>query len=420
MRMMDARTRHKRAIEALRSGVPNRDAVRELGSTQTEIERRFEERLSAVEEGQEAGGLVVSGDFGSGKSHLLEYLKHRALERRFVASKIVISKETPLYDPAKVFRSAVMNAAVPDRLGSAVNEIARSLRFESESYARFYRWVDSPEASLNERFAASLYLFENLRAADAEFSDRIVRFWSGDPIGVPELRRKLRECGASAIWAFSKLSARELALQRFRFLAGLIRAAGYAGWVLLVDEVELVGRYSLLQRGRSYAEIARWVGGFDSEPLAGVVSVLAISADFDAAVLHEKNDIDEVPNRFRARGTEEDELIAERAEQGMRIVERERLRLAPPGEEALARTYARLRQIHADAYGWQPPGAGGARPLGSRRMREYVRSWITEWDLRRLYPDYRPEIEIEPWQPRYEEERDLERPPEDEGAGSLP
>jgi len=417
--MMDARIQHKRAVEALRSGVPNRDAVRELGTTQEEIERRFEERLRAAEEGQHTGGLVVSGDFGSGKSHLLEYLKHRALERWFVASKVVISKETPLYDPAKLFRTAATNATVPNRAGSAVKEIARSLNFQSERYASFYRWVNAPETGLNDRFGASLYLFEQTRS-DLEFEDRIVRFWSGDPISVPELRRKLRECGASMAWACSKLSARELAVQRFRFLAGLIRGAGYAGWVILIDEVELVGRYSLLQRGRSYAEITRWVRGFDSEPLPGVVSVLTISDDFDAAVLHEKNDIDEVPNRFRARGTEEDELIAERAEQGMRIVEGERLRLASPSEASLAQTYERLRQLYADAYAWQPPDPGGAWARGSRRMREYVRSWITEWDLRRLYPDYRPEIEIEPWEPGYEEQPDLESPPEDDGADPIP
>ena len=33
--------------------------------------------------------------------------------------------------------------------------------------------------------------------------------------------------------------------------------------------------------------------------------------------------------------------------------------------------------------------------LRSRPVREYVRSWITEWDLTRLYPGYSAEVEIE-------------------------
>ena len=83
-----------RAIEALRAGVPNRDAVRALGSSQPVVEGHFEEMLSAVGQGLEVGkgveGVLFAGDFGSGKSHLLEYLQHVALEKGFVCSKVVI------------------------------------------------------------------------------------------------------------------------------------------------------------------------------------------------------------------------------------------------------------------------------------------------------------------------------------------
>src|SRR4051794_575497 len=97
----------RRTIEALRSGVPNRDAVYELGSSQDEIEARFDELLADVSQKGGNRGLLVGGDFGTGKSHLLEYLQHVASAQRFVASKIVISKETPLHDPVKVYRTAI-------------------------------------------------------------------------------------------------------------------------------------------------------------------------------------------------------------------------------------------------------------------------------------------------------------------------
>jgi predicted NACHT family NTPase len=81
----------RRAIEALRAGVPNRDAVRALGSSQPQLEKIFRERLSGSREGfsgnRQIEGLLITGDFGSGKSHLLEYFKHIALEENFVCSK---------------------------------------------------------------------------------------------------------------------------------------------------------------------------------------------------------------------------------------------------------------------------------------------------------------------------------------------
>jgi predicted NACHT family NTPase len=126
----------RRAIEALRSGVPNGDAVRALGCNQPQVETRFAELLEGVAEGDGvAQGLLIAGGFGSGKSHLLEYLQQMALAQNFVASRVVISKETPLYDPAKVFRAAVEAAHVPRRNGMAVHEIALSLRQDSKAYA---------------------------------------------------------------------------------------------------------------------------------------------------------------------------------------------------------------------------------------------------------------------------------------------
>ncbi len=405
--MSEQRVQDRRAIEALRSGVPNRDAVRVLGSSQQEIEERFAQHLAVVSNGGgSGGGLLVRGEFGSGKSHLLEYLQHVALTEGFVASKIVISKETPLHDPVKVFRTAAATAIVPDRRGTALAEIANNaLDFDAPAYAELAHWVSSDEAALNERFDAALYLFRNLRGGDPEFAERIVRFWSGDPIGVAELRRKLREAGEGATFALSKVSARDLAIQRFRFAAQLIVAAGYSGWILLFDEVELVGRYSLLQRAKSYAEITRWVEGLDDEPLPRIGAVLAISQDFDAAVIDEKNDYENVPNRLRAKG---EELAAARAEQGMRLIQRNRVDLARPSESVLEETYAKLKEIHGTAYDWAAPEIPRERGRSTQSMREYVRGWINEWDLRRLDPSYEPEIEIDHVSTDYSEDPELE------------
>ena len=76
----------------------------------------------------------------------------------------------------------------------------------------------------------------------------------------------------------------------------------------------------------------------------------------------------------------------------MRVIEREQVRLQPPDRDELDRTYRKLRSIHADAFGWEPPDVEGLERLPSNRMRQYVRAWINEWDLRRLDPSYVPDI----------------------------
>ncbi|MDQ6784737.1 MAG: DUF2791 family P-loop domain-containing protein [Actinomycetota bacterium] len=384
----------RRALEALRAGVPNRDAVMVLGSMQQGVEDRFSQLLAAIDGlpgGGSPGGMLIGGGFGSGKSHILEHLAHVALSEGFVVSKVVVSKETPLHDPVKMYRAAIEGAKFPGRPGSAIDEIAAGLQIESGSYAELYRWAHHEDAPVDSRFAATLFLHEYARG-DEEFADRIVQFWAGDPLPVADLRRRLKEAGAAATYRLDKVKERDLSLQRFRFLSRLIQAAGQRGWILLLDEVELIGRYSALQRARSYAELARWVRGDRDDPSAPLGAVLATVDDFEAQVLVGKNDVELIPKRLRAKDSAEAEILASMAEAGMRIIEREQIQLQPPDREELDRTYAQLRQIHGEAYGWQPPDVEGLERLPSNRMRQYVRAWINEWDLRRLDPGYQPEM----------------------------
>ncbi|MEO7665887.1 MAG: BREX system ATP-binding domain-containing protein, partial [Dehalococcoidia bacterium] len=293
---------YRRALEALRSGVPNADAVRVLGSNQEEVERVFMERLATVEDAltqeSQVPGLLIKGDFGTGKSHLLEYLEDKALSNNFVCSRIVISKETPLFDPAKVYRAATESAVVPDVRGPAIQAIALGLRQNTPSYAELYRWANHDDSGVGELFPATLLLHERLNN-EPELVEEITNFWSGDKLAIARVRQGLRQIGQAAAFSIKAIPARQLALQRFTFAPRLMLGAGYRGWVLLIDEVELIGRYSAMQRGKSYAELARWMGRVEGAQYPGLVSVATITDDFEMRVLDAKHDRDEVGPRLR-------------------------------------------------------------------------------------------------------------------------
>ena len=138
--------------------------------------------------------------------------------------------------------------------------------------------------------------------------------------------------------------------------------------------------------------MARWVRGDRDDPGAPIGAVLTTVDDFEAQVLVGKNDLELIPKRLRMKQTTEHELLAGLAETGMRVIERDQIRLQPPDRDELDSTYTKLKQIHADAFGWDPPDVEGLERLPSNRMRQYVRAWINEWDLRRLDPSYLPDI----------------------------
>jgi hypothetical protein len=392
----------RRAVEALRSGVPSWDAVAVLGSGQPATEDRFTALLERANEpawpGADSPGILLGGGFGSGKSHLLTHLGHLAMTSDFVVSTVVISKETPLHDPVKVFRAAIQTAVDQGRAHGVLAESAAALDPDTPRYAELSRWVNSPVSDLDERFPATLLCHERLRGGDVPGSDEtvdaLVRFWGGEPLRISELRRALRSVGAAGLYNFAPIAARELARQRFSFAARLLRAAGHKGWVIFFDEVELIGRYSLLQRGRSYAELARWLASREGGPGLPLIAVFAMTDDFEAAVLTGKDDRTQVPARLRAKESPEWDITATLAEAGMRHIEHDMLLLEQPDNDELDRAYAALKQLHGDAFGWSPPDVAGLERLGATRMRQYVRSWINEWDLVRLDPSFLPQTEV--------------------------
>ena len=393
-----------------------------LGCEQPAIEDRFADLLARAAKpgGSPVGdlGMLVSGDFGAGKSHLLAHLEHLALAQGFVCSTVAISKETPFYDLGKVFKSAMENSRIPGHRGRLIEELGQALDTRSDRYGEFFRWSDNVAASgLSPMFPAGLLVYERLD--DPELNREIEDFWAGDPLRKARITAGLREIGQLANYSFRAPKAAELPPQRMQFMSELIRAAGHAGWVVLLDEIELVAQFSILQRARSYAELARWFGRAHGQPNPGLVVVATVTDDFALEIISPdgmKKDRDYVGPRLSDRYQH---LIGP-AEVGMQILEHQALPLAGPSDEDVPATLEALRQLYSTAYDSEAP----ALPVPSRgagyqnRMRYRVRAAINEWDLRRLYPDYSPEIETDEFRHSYEAEAETEEGSDPDDAGA--
>ena len=90
--------------------------------------------------------------------------------------------------------------------------------------------------------------------------------------------------------------------QRVQFLTALLHAAGYAGWCLLFDEVELIGRYTPLRRALAYAWLAIWLGLEGARAWPGIVAAYAITDDFVTAVIEEREDKNRLARAVEAEG----------------------------------------------------------------------------------------------------------------------
>lgn len=400
---------HRTAIEALRAGVPNRAAVRLMGTAESGIEQAFDDLLAAAwGEGTAARpGLGIAGGFGAGKSHMLTYLGEVARTHNFVVSRVVVSKETPLADPGRVFEAAMRTAGLPGRNDDALAGALAALRAAPERFDALEAAVRAPDSHLAPIFAAILFLLRR-PALPPETARRCERFLAGGRMASTVFRQALAGVGAPRMFDVKVPPAAELAAQRIRFASLLFHAAGYAGWCLLLDEVELIGRYTPLQRGLAYAWLATWLGLEGAAPFPGVATVYAITDDFVAAVIEHRQDTERLSERLLLKGREQESMLAVAAIRHIEdVVQRHRLPL--PGPEELARDCRRLREIYEAAYDWPAPELAPGERTATRTMRQYIKAWVTQWDMLRL-GDAGGAIVEETVRSNYEE---------DEGLGSA-
>lgn len=272
-------------LEAMRLGV--------VPSAQLDaytVGRDFEMSLvdGDLEATRQYGGAVRAflGDYGVGKTHLLELVLHRALEKNFLTARVVLDpEETSPAHPKRVYRAAVRSLQYPDRPfeeGAGLEPLLELAARSPTALAAF--GLEAPgskkkSAAGGDRAANPQHLY--LSAALAYFAslERVQHSLAEKkpiaPRGVPPAEvgpwsERARELLSDWVEGHPTISNQDIdqelnrlpgrhprvySLLDFRpwsriygyLLSGVARLArevGYAGLVLLIDEAEFYGLLS--------------------------------------------------------------------------------------------------------------------------------------------------------------------------------
>ena len=260
------RARALRRVEALRLGVvPDvRDGSNSVGRARQMS--AVESTLSATGRGQ--GGLqAFIGDYGAGKTHLLEEIRAEALRRGFATAHVVLDpQECKPSHPRRVHRRITTGLAYPDtRHGGLRPLLARALRSDR---ARDVFMVDSevePRDALED--GAHLYLTPALRYLDElgvlesgtlarpkqHAVDLLMRWLEGDPtLSNSKIQRAMQRVAPPRGKLFSLKDYRPWSRIYAYLLSGLARLArlsGYGGVAVVLDEAEFHAVLSTRNRG---------------------------------------------------------------------------------------------------------------------------------------------------------------------------
>lgn len=223
----------RRMIEAFRLGiVPIMDV--EKFTYGREKERKVVERYIERLKNGKGGAILFEGEYGSGKTHLLEYVKFLALRKGFaVAVCSMDPEEVPPYRPKRVYR-----------------ELVHSLTFVEDDEEKGFRdfLIKAEEMGLLKDHIFFGPFLKKLRRANDNEKEILWQWAEGESTKEYAIERAspFRLKGGYSIPALYDYStAADLYCYMISGISNALREMGKAGLVILLDEGETVTHIDL-------------------------------------------------------------------------------------------------------------------------------------------------------------------------------
>ena len=339
-----------RIVEALRSGIPTRATTRELPDLRPELIELIRADLEHFNEDNIPTGRLVWGKYGQGKSHFLTMIEHLALDMKFGVSCITLSREVSCHNLFQFYRRVAPIVRTPD---SIVPGIYKALLRRNVT--------DLPETPIQdaERYSHSLpaIVIEcMLRASGSDYFDDLYNDLIGDRMRIGDIRRVARDAGIGDLMRGLPRFLQSNADAYFGVLADVIQFCGFKGWVILVDEVELIARLGRISRLKAYLNLD-WLLNLSGEMKYPIYTIGAAATSLQDVWSFETNR--RAPDRTG---------MLKLAEEKFGIDEKRRMEeffkhalsdhcptITAVDRSRLDELLKQVVQIHSTAYEWQAP-----------------------------------------------------------------
>ena len=335
--MYDKEARH--VIEALRSGIPSRAVGQYFSEARPKVMKEISDRLDKVCEQGKSNGMIISGKYGEGKTHLLNTVFNLAHSNNMVVSYLSLSKETPLDKLYLVYQKLIQNTYLPKRQQPG-------FMHELEKVS-----ANSPVANEMLLYAAKqletdklYYLFRSyLNTEDSDEQFLLQADLEGDFIANVPLKKIYKRIFGQPVKYNTNFTKTKHCGDYFAFMSHLFLQMGYHGWVILIDETELMGRLGKKARLNAYRNIAHFL--LPAERLEAVFSIFALSASYVEDVIEAKHEYENLamvyPEEQEPAKTVMDLLV--KAPQ-----------LLPLTKDEIQEILRKIQDFHGRAYEWTP------------------------------------------------------------------
>lgn len=381
----DERLKAVAVVESLRAGVPTRESTRTLPDLRQDLTELIKKDLILFQQGQNIPGRLVWGPYGQGKTHVLTAAEHLALDMGFAVSRVSLSREVSCHNLFHFYGRVATSLRIPD---SQVFGLQRIFNKKKAS--------DLPESPIQEthRYIHPLpaLILEDYFYTDGEEQDMLYSFLMGNNLSISEFKRIHRVCRTQPLPKFEvNFKTSEHASAFFGVLADAVRFCNYRGWVILIDELELVARLGKVSRLKAYRNL-NWLLNWSGEMTYPIYTLGAAAVNMQ----------DELWFSTDPKRTVDSRTIPVLAEERLGRAARDEMEdffdkaisddcpnVKPVNESDLIILLEELVKIHGIAYEWdaQLDAYKLLHDLGNQTVRTYIRATLEALDVQYLYQE---------------------------------
>ena len=338
--MFDYNARH--IIEALRSGVPSREVGEYFSESRPGMRSRIEGRLNAAREGNKSGGMIFTGRYGEGKTHMLHTAFNLALENHMVVSMVSLGKETPIDKPWELYRRLMANTWLPGAGQPGFREKIEEMTSGSSLATEMLAYA-ATELETNRLY----FLLQAMtRTQDEEERALFMADLEGDFVSPQLIKKSYRRINGKVAKFNETFSKTRHWPDYYFFMSHFFRRAGYDGWAILLDEAELIGRMGKKTRLKSCLRIGDFL---KPDPrLENTAVFLAFSASYQEDVIEKRKEFQNALELY-GEGTEEEKTATAVLNAILNAPE-----LSPLSRDEVIQVLRDIEQFHALAYDWHP------------------------------------------------------------------
>lgn len=368
----EERLRAIQIIESLRSGVPTRLSTRALPDLRPDLMETIRMDLESLGQGERPRGRLIWGQYGQGKSHFLTAVEHLALDMNFAVSFVSLSREVSCHNAFNFYRRVAPILRTPK---SQVPGLQKHL-LEKRPSDLPSTPIQSADRYPHRLPAVVLELL--LHSQGDEDSYALYNDLMGYRLLLSEVRRYAHGVDRLHLLRNQPRFKIAHAPAYFGVLADAIRLCGFGGWVILIDEMELVARLGKVSRLEAYRNL-NWLLNWSGDVPYPIYTLAACASSLQH-VWHDdtrgrRNDSLAIPELAEARFGPD---AASQIREFFRASGSHCVTIGPVKGEDMFQLLTRVVQLHGLAHDWNPPASEEwlRETTGALKEDEKVRTYI--------------------------------------------